>query len=280
MKVSMISTLLLAAGLLATAGAPAFAQDCPAGCGRENMACLQTARADKLACKQACRSNPSGGMGACMKSCMTGFHAAKAACQDTHGSCTTLCPPPPPPSSCTGAILDTCGRELATCAQGVITQVKTCLHGCASAADRLSCFQGCAAQARAGAQACGQQFEACVHGHCPPPPGSTTTTTLPPLPCGLEPFAATCGGACPPGLTCAPLPTGLLPIPLCGCVNPSGGCRTNADCSDGNPCTLDLCVRGTCVHECLCLEPTGASCCPGPLGACRSPSGAFLDPLH
>jgi hypothetical protein len=60
-------------------------------------------------------------------------------------------------------------------------------------------------------------------------------------------------------------------------VNPTGECRTNADCADGNPCTLDLCVHGTCVHECLCVEPAGVSCCPGPAGACGSPGGAFLD---
>ncbi len=256
---------------------PARAQTCPAACGREKAACLQTARVDKLACKQACRSTPGTATGACMTSCMTGFRAAKTACQDTHTSCLSLCPPPPPPSSCTGAILDTCGRELATCAQGVVAQAKACARGCPPAPDRLSCLEGCAAAARAGAAACAEGFRACVQGRCPPPPGSTTTTTLPPRPCGLEPFAATCGGTCPPGLTCAPLPTGLLPIPLCGCVSPSGGCRTNADCNDGNPCTLDLCVRGTCVHECLCVEPAGVSCCPGPLGACRSPSGAFLD---
>jgi hypothetical protein len=50
---------------------------------------------------------------------------------------------------------------------------------------------------------------------------------------------------------------------------PGGPCGTDGDCNDGNPCTADRCVVGSCVHECLCVGPGGTStCCPGP-AACE-----------
>jgi hypothetical protein len=49
-------------------------------------------------------------------------------------------------------------------------------------------------------------------------------------------------------------------------------CQTDAECDDGNGCTHDACVNGTCVHVCICLTPEGGlACCPGPAALCPPP---------
>ena len=56
---------------------------------------------------------------------------------------------------------------------------------------------------------------------------------------------------------------------------PGGGCTTDADCDDGNGCSADRCVGGTCEHVCICVGPGGAAtCCPGPAALCVRPCGA------
>ena len=51
-------------------------------------------------------------------------------------------------------------------------------------------------------------------------------------------------------------------------------CQGDADCNDGNPCTVDHCVSGTCQHACVCVAVGGAtSCCPGPAALCVRPCG-------
>ena len=54
---------------------------------------------------------------------------------------------------------------------------------------------------------------------------------------------------------------------------PGGECKQDGDCADANPCTNDRCVAGTCVHDCLCVGPSGSlTCCPGPAAECPPPS--------
>src|SRR5207249_3671475 len=49
-------------------------------------------------------------------------------------------------------------------------------------------------------------------------------------------------------------------------------CGSDLDCDDGNGCSVDRCIDGTCQHECVCVGPGGsASCCPGPAAQCPSP---------
>src|SRR5262249_43217637 len=153
----------------------------------------------------------------------------------------------------------------------VITSALTCVHACATASDRLACVTACAADARSGATACADDFATCLAA-CSP-----TTTTLPKPFCGPDPASGTCGGTCPPGFAClAPPPGSGIPV-ACLCRPAGAPCQTNTDCLDGNPCTLDLCALGTCIHECMCFAPGGGfTCCPGPAGSCGSPSGAFL----
>lgn len=59
------------------------------------------------------------------------------------------------------------------------------------------------------------------------------------------------------------------------CLGSPGGCATDADCDDGNGCTVDRCVKGTCEHECVCAAANGTvSCCPGPSALCVKPCGS------
>jgi hypothetical protein len=51
-------------------------------------------------------------------------------------------------------------------------------------------------------------------------------------------------------------------------------CVHDADCDDGNACTVDTCNDGVCEHGCVCADPAGgASCCPGPAALCVKPCG-------
>jgi hypothetical protein len=86
---------------------------------------------------------------------------------------------------------------------------------------------------------------------------STTTTTL--APCGGGPFS--CGGACDPGLTCAPVSDFA---PYCGCV-PDGTqpCESatqpycNGTCGGGGTCGPTAFFPGS---ACICVPPGGTAC--------------------
>jgi hypothetical protein len=55
----------------------------------------------------------------------------------------------------------------------------------------------------------------------------------------------------------------------------AGQCGSDADCNDGNPCTVDHCVNGVCEHACVCADAAGnPTCCPGPADLCAKPCGA------
>lgn len=78
-------------------------------------------------------------------------------------------------------------------------------------------------------------------------------------------------GCCGPGPLCATTTTTTASTTTTLLAPP---CRTDTDCDDGNPCTADRCVNGTCQHACLCVDATGAlSCCPGPAAMCVRPCG-------
>jgi len=159
---AMLVVALLGA-ILTVHGRASAALPCPAGCGGQKKACVQTARVSKLTCKQDCRTNADHtALGACMQTCSGTFLSAKTTCQADLVSCLDTCNPPshpgpPPPNSCPG----TCGTDLATCAKGVVTQARTCVAGCRSAADHLACLQSCAAAAKDGAATCASDFQAC-----------------------------------------------------------------------------------------------------------------------
>jgi hypothetical protein len=155
--------------ILALHGRASAALPCPAGCGSQKQACLQTARVSKLTCKQDCRTNADPtALGTCMRACSGSFRTAKTTCQADHVSCLGTCNPPPhpgPPSSCLG----TCGQDLATCAKGVVAQARTCVAGCRNASDHVACLKDCAAVAKQGAATCASDRQTC-RDNCPGSP--------------------------------------------------------------------------------------------------------------
>ena len=265
--------VIVAACLLAPAGAMG-AHPCPAGCGLQKKACLQTARVGKLVCKLDCRASAGPAtLGACLRGCTEQFGTAKTACAGDHAACLGFCPPAPLPGSCTGAFLDGCGQNLAACARGVVAQAKTCVQGCLTASDRLACLQGCAATAQQGAATSAANFETCVAA-CSCPTGCDDGNPCTRDTCLNGKCAHECLCVGPTGdVTCCPGP-GPCPAPTTTTTLPTGGCTTDVDCDDGNPCTADRCVNGICEHACLCVDATGSlSCCPGPAALCVRPCG-------
>lgn len=86
---ALVSSALV--GILAFAST-AVAQTCPAACGQQKRACLETARTAKLACKLDCRTNtPPTELGTCMRGCMVTFRAAKDVCRADHHACVSAC---------------------------------------------------------------------------------------------------------------------------------------------------------------------------------------------
>ena len=89
-------------------------------------------------------------------------------------------------------------------------------------------------------------------------------------PCSAPPGGSACAGtassccdACAAASCAAPATTTTTLRPRCG---------SDLDCDDGNGCSVDRCIDGTCQHECVCVGPGGsASCCPGPAAQCPSP---------
>src|SRR5207244_4218604 len=94
--------------------------------------------------------------------------------------------------------------------------------------------------------------------HCVPPPACT--------PCTCAADGAACGhdadgdgiDDCPDACPCRPGPDTNRGCPM------GRACQTDADCDDGNGCSLDVCLGGVCEHKCLCLGPAGFDCGPGP----------------
>jgi len=164
---------ILAGGAYAAVGLPAgtSAAQCVRGCSMQKKECIQTARTTALACKLDCRTNTAPtALGACMKGCSSTFRGTKDTCRADQKTCIAGCTSGTPIGGTTAvdaACLSSCGTDLAACAGGVIATAKTCLGGCRTAPDRLSCLQGCGAAAETGGQTCATEFETCGTS-CPP----------------------------------------------------------------------------------------------------------------
>jgi hypothetical protein len=246
--------VLLSFGALVTP-AGATGSPCRLGCRRQTKACAQSAHVSLRSCLMSCGGSTN--VTSCRASCMTTFRGTKNSCDAEQASCTGSCPPPTPQGSCQGAFLDTCGQELATCAKGVIVQVKACVHGCLGSAAKGPCFQGCAAAAVAETQQCRDAFLACV-GPCRHP---TTTTTLPRTSCQSD-------TDCSDGNFCT----------VDRCVN--GQCEHGCICLD--PSATQSCCPGPaalCVHPTTTTLPTGG-CGPTPFATCAGecPGGSACEP--
>jgi hypothetical protein len=244
-RTGALVVMLVAAGLVGPRAG--WARECLAGCAMQTRACVRTAKVTRLACRQACHD---GGASATLRSCFTGckttFEADKRVCGTDHGGCVDACLPLPPPSSCDAAFLDTCGRQLAICARGVVTQARACVLRCPIAGGRLSCLQGCAGTARSDAAQCASAFGVCVTP-CGP---STTTTTLPGGGCTTD-------GECNDGNPCTAdhCVDGICDH-ACLCLDATGStsCCPGPSALCARPCGSD--ASGTCGGTC----PAGASC--------------------
>jgi hypothetical protein len=54
------------------------------------------------------------------------------------------------------------------------------------------------------------------------------------------------------------------------CKRRCARCTTDAACDDGNACSLDRCLDGTCAHDCLCIGPAVTYACEPVPAACQS----------
>lgn len=149
----------------------------------------------------------------------------------------------------------TCGRP------GAVTCCRTKAAGATRCQVRRSA-EACTAPP--GGQACAGAFasccDACAAAGCVSTTTTSTSTTTTTLgPCSGGPFS--CGGACDPGLTCAPI--GDFE-PYCGCV-PDGSqpCELapfpycNGFCGDGGVCGPSSIAPGS---ACICV-PAGSTPC-------------------
>jgi hypothetical protein len=154
---------------IATAGSTrAQSTPCGAGCGAQKVACLKAARGTKLSCGLTCRqSSAPTALGTCMRACASTFRGSKATCSMDHSGCIQACSPPSggAPTPCPA----TCGKALASCAQGVVATAQACLKACRGSSGHGACAQACTAALQSGQSACQATFQTCI-GACPTSP--------------------------------------------------------------------------------------------------------------
>jgi hypothetical protein len=196
------------------------------------------------------------------------------ACKLHNGACTAT-------GGCFDTIARTCTGQSCSPTSGCPLPNQFCSPACSSPPPTGRCFDTLARKCTA---------ETCDPGHpclpnefcvptCPPPPPSGRCFVTVENQCSTEP----CGPGAPcvnPNEFCSPqcLASTTTTITLATTTTtttlPTGGCKTDADCNDGNACTADHCVNGVCDHACVCLDSTGAvSCCPGPAALCVQSCG-------
>lgn len=125
----------------------------------------------------------------------------------------------------------------------------------------------CTGESCGPGQPCPAFNEFCTPSCVPPPPEGECFSTL-----DRKCTGRTCGAAAPcfPNELCVP----ECPPSATTTTLPGGSCANDPDCDDGNPCTHDACVDGTCEHACLCVSPVAGvlTCCPGPATECPPPT--------
>jgi hypothetical protein len=190
--------------------------------------------------------------------------------------CIPQCPPPLPSGTCLDPTTAQCGGSCAPTAP--CPQDQLCVPACPLPPPTGKCFstvaRQCTQESCSPRQPCTQRDEFCTL-QCPPLPEGqclamttgqcTTQSCSPTAPCPLE---QVCVIQCPSLSSTTTTSTTL----------PGSPCRTDVDCDDGDGCTHDACLNGTCVHVCLCLTADGASaCCPGPAALCVRRCGTDVE---
>ncbi len=228
---------------------------------------------DRLACA-----------GECVVQCPDGHSEAGTCAAGATCQCQANCEaaPTPTPAQCADAA-NCAGACMATCADGT-----TVAGQCAVGQDRqCSCSAVCVEPTPCSVGQCFDTVgfrctgEACGPGlHCPLPnqfcdvSGRHCPCSLPPPPAPTGQVCCQCkdrvpacftlsfvevAPSCPPG--CDTFPQETCDPQTNGCVA-AAPCSTDADCDDGNGCTIDRCSAGVCTHDCVCVGPVG--CGPGP----------------
>ena len=231
----------------------------------------------------ACEDRPACG-GECVVQCPdghveTGLCAAGATCQ-CHADCEAA--PTPTPAACADAA-NCAGACTVVCSDGT-----TVSGQCAIRQDRqCSCSVVCLEPTpcsvgqcfdttgfRCTGEACGpglrcpllNQFCDVSGRHCPcslpPPPlpaGHVCCQCKDRIPACVTLSFVEVMPICPPG--CETFPQETCDPQTNNCVAPTS-CSTDAECDDGNGCTIDHCSAGSCEHDCICVGPMG--CGPGP----------------
>jgi hypothetical protein len=195
------------------------------------------------------------------------------------------CAPAPPKETPTPGPCDngaTCGGAcLAECADGTASPGEC-------APDRMNhctCSAQCGSPTPCGA---GQCFDTRAFRCTGQPCSANRRCPLPNQFCDLSGNRCPCASPPPPhGRVCCQCKAGPRACfdfsftdvqPLCpaGCETyvgrecdassdsclPLTFCQTDADCNDGNGCTIDRCSADGCTHDCVCVGPMG--CGPGP----------------
>lgn len=223
--------------------------------------------------------------GDCTLQCPDG-HARGGVCEQGHAcQCNATCevPPTPTPAACAGSANCT-GSCAVTCADGAVVagQCAAGHHG------ECGCTAECAAPTPCAVGQCFDTITSHCTGQtcggdlrCPLPnqlcdvTGRRCACAGPPLPhgricCQCKDPATACfeisfvevQPICPFGCTTF---NGQECDPHTGTCGPPTPCSRDADCDDGNGCTIDHCTPDGCTHDCVCVGHAG--CGPGPGGS-------------
>jgi len=156
-------------GILLVLAAKAWGvSQCVVGCTAQYRMCVETGvvalHASGLECREILDPHAK-------YDCITGsgdaYRAASLSCRTDAKSCKASCAPAPDVDE---TCLENCAGQLGSCAGGVLQAALSCVRGCRTAPDYLTCTQGCLAALQADGAPCGDDFTTCLGGCVPPTP--------------------------------------------------------------------------------------------------------------
>lgn len=224
-------------------------QDADDGC----EANLSTSSTHCGNCDQGCGENGACQSGTC--GCLTGFLDCNAqpGCESsltspgTCGGCTTVCSAPTPVCDGQGCV-SSCSGGLTQCGASCVALATDPEH-CGACNSPVGPSQACVG----GQRVCLAGFGDC-NGSASD--GCETDVTSSPLHCG------SCNGACKPGAVCSASTCQCAAGTPQDCGAACRQCCSSSDCSDGDPCTENVCnSSGVCTFGASCAG--GGKCCAG-----------------
>ena len=152
-RIAMLSVLLLAPAVRATAGTPV----CGSACSQIRWTCVTAAASTFRACREDARAAARGEpRRKAFAACRSAFHAARSDCPGRVGGCLQTCRHLPP-----GSCIQDCVDVVRACIAKAVADGRACLRGCPIADDPVHCRADCAQMADAGTHECGTAFGAC-----------------------------------------------------------------------------------------------------------------------